>query len=70
MEAQGAETGWKCPPHWWIIDEKNVGRCKFCPEVKDMGRLSRKEARQMEIKSRVGGLRAHDYRKVKPPKYE
>lgn len=37
MEEQGAETGWKCPPHWWIVDSYNVGRCKYCPAVKDFG---------------------------------
>ena len=29
----------KCPPHYWIIDSENVGHCKYCPEVRDFGRL-------------------------------
>ncbi len=28
----------KCPPHFWIIDSNDVGRCKFCPAVKDFGK--------------------------------
>jgi len=38
VEKRGAKMGWKCPPHWWIIDEENVGRCKYCPAVKDFGK--------------------------------
>ncbi|MBA7711299.1 hypothetical protein ES703_120257 [subsurface metagenome] len=38
MEEQGAEQEWKCPPHWWIVDSYNVGRCKYCPAVKDFGK--------------------------------
>lgn len=25
--------------HHWIIDSDNVGHCKYCPEVRDFGRL-------------------------------
>ena len=28
-----------CPPHYWLIDSGNVGRCKYCGEVKDFGEL-------------------------------
>jgi len=24
-----------CPPHHWLIDSEDVGRCKYCAEVKD-----------------------------------
>jgi len=27
-----------CPPHYWLIDSLNVGRCKFCNEVRDFGK--------------------------------
>jgi hypothetical protein len=27
-------TKWVCPPHWWTIED-NVGRCRFCPAVRD-----------------------------------
>lgn len=27
----------KCPPHYFIVDVDNVGRCKYCPEVQDFG---------------------------------
>jgi len=29
--------------HWWIIDSDNVGRCRYCPEVRDFGRLLQRE---------------------------
>lgn len=32
----------KCPPHHWAIDSGNVGRCKYCPAVKDFGKELRK----------------------------
>jgi len=25
--------------HYWIIDSDNVGHCKYCPAVRDFGRL-------------------------------
>jgi len=33
----------KCPPHYFIIDSDNVGRCRYCPEVRDFGRLLQRE---------------------------
>jgi len=32
----------KCPPHHFIINSENVGRCKYCPEIRDFGRLLQK----------------------------
>lgn len=37
------KTGWfvsSCPPHYWIIDSLNVGRCKKpgCGAVRDFGK--------------------------------
>jgi len=29
--------------HWWIIDSSNVGRCRYCPEVRDFGGLLQRE---------------------------
>lgn len=26
-----------CPPHHWLIDSQNVGRCKKCGAVEDFG---------------------------------
>ncbi|MBA7537408.1 hypothetical protein ES705_29675 [subsurface metagenome] len=37
MEAQGAEKERKCQ-HWWIIDEKDIGHCKYCPAVRNFGK--------------------------------
>lgn len=31
-----------CPPHFWEIDSQNVGRCKFCNEVRDFGQELKK----------------------------
>ena len=29
--------------HYWVIDSNNVGHCRYCPEVKDFGRLLQRE---------------------------
>jgi len=29
--------------HHWLIDSDNVGCCKYCPEVRDFGRLLQRE---------------------------
>jgi len=29
--------------HYWVIDSENVGRCRYCPEVRDFGRLLQRE---------------------------
>jgi len=29
--------------HYWIIDSSNVGRCQYCPEVRDFGDLLQKQ---------------------------
>jgi len=34
-----------CPPHEWVIDEHDVGRCKNCPAVRDFGALQQGEAK-------------------------
>ncbi len=28
-----------CPPHFWFVDSVDVGRCKYCGEVKDFAKL-------------------------------
>lgn len=33
----------QCPPHHWVIDQFNVGRCKKCPAVRNFGALLSKE---------------------------
>jgi len=33
----------ECPPHHFIINSENVGYCKYCPEVRDFGRLLQKQ---------------------------
>jgi len=33
----------KCPPHHWIINSSNVGRCRDCPAERDFGSLLQRE---------------------------
>jgi len=46
------KTGWftkpPCPPHHWIIDSQNVGRCKKpgCGAVRDFGKEMTKHLRK------------------------
>lgn len=53
------ETRWKCPPHFWIIDAENVGRCKYCPAVKDFGKLLRKEKQKVSFKQAAIAKNTH-----------
>lgn len=46
-------TNEQCPPHYWVIDEFNVGHYKKCPAVKDFGALLNKEKNFVE-KTRPG----------------
>lgn len=34
--------GHMCPPHYWLVDSGDVGRCKYCSQVKDFGELHKK----------------------------
>jgi len=45
----------KCPPHRFIINSENVGYCKDCPEVRDFGRLLRREGQLPGSKAKKGG---------------
>jgi len=51
----------KCPPHFWIVDEKNVGRCKYCPVVRNFGKEQevwfRKHKEARAALSAIGGMR-------------
>lgn len=33
---------WHCPPHWYIVDGKDYGRCQYCPAEKDFRALQKK----------------------------
>ncbi len=39
-----------CPPHYWLINEKNVGRCKKCNEVRDFGKEMKRKLKRPYIK--------------------
>jgi len=32
--------------HYWIVDNKDVGRCRYCGAVEDFGALMRREERK------------------------
>ena len=34
--------------HYWIVDRRNVGRCRYCGAVEDFGALMRREERNPE----------------------
>ena len=63
----------KCPPHHWIINSSNVGRCRDCPEVRDFGMLLQREgvfvaaARRGAKASSVARRPSHSRGKKKEP---
>ncbi|MBA7521256.1 hypothetical protein ES705_13361 [subsurface metagenome] len=59
----------KCPPHHWMIDSNNVGRCRYCPEVRDFGKLQRKADRELD-KVRAKGRGKNPYGRRGRPKEE
>ncbi|MBA7669870.1 hypothetical protein ES703_78008 [subsurface metagenome] len=46
------EKKYKCPPHHWIIDCNDIGRCIYCPEVRDFRKLQRREATLGALRTR------------------
>lgn len=42
--------------HYWIIDSSNVGHCS-CEEVRDFGKLLRREGHLLGSKSKSGGTK-------------
>ena len=55
----------KCPPHHFIINSANVGRCKYCPKVRDFGESLRREGLLSGSKSKRGGTKGKRGRKKK-----
>ena len=41
--------------HYWVIDSSNVGRCRYCPEVRDFGKLLRRESKLLGLTAKSGG---------------
>jgi len=37
--------------HYWIVDNMNVGRCRYCGAVEDFGALMRREERKNALKT-------------------
>ena len=54
-----------CPPHHFIIDSSNIGRCIYCPAVKDFGEILRREGHLLGSKSKKGGAKSKRGRKKK-----
>lgn len=50
-ELEKKTTNEQCPPHHWVIDEFNVGRCikPDCGAVRDFGALMKKERKIVGI---------------------
>jgi len=65
VEERGAETGRKCPPHWWIVDEKIVGICKYCGLKRDFGKLQQAHQKTLSEKQAAIGSNAHRVGKTK-----
>lgn len=49
--------------HHWIIDSENVGRCKYCPAVKDFGKLQGRESKLLSLTAKSGGTKGKRGRK-------
>jgi len=63
MKAQ-TKKEWKCPPHFWIVDEYDIGICKYCGLKRDFGAMQHKLRRPsvpewVTKKASLGGRRAH-----------
>jgi len=62
----------ECPPHYWLINSENVGHCKYCPEVRDFGRLLQKNGVFVAVGRRGAKARKEAFgkRRKKKPKEE
>jgi len=65
-----AKAKHECPPHHFLINSENVGHCKYCPEVRDFGKLLGREPRLLGLKSKRGGGKGKRGRKKKEEFYE
>ncbi len=43
--------------HHFIIDSDNVGRCRYCGEVRDFGKLQGRESKLSGLTAKSGGKR-------------
>jgi len=51
--------------HHWIIGSDNIGRCRYCPAVRDFNRLLRREGQVLGLKSTFDGTKGKRGRKKK-----
>ena len=56
--------------HWWIIGSDNVGRCRYCGEVRDFNRLLGREGQLTGLKAKSGGIKGKRGRRKKEEFYE
>ena len=47
--------------HYWIIDCRDVGICKYCGEGKDFGKLQREVQPNIEAKLKIKGVVRNPY---------
>ena len=66
----------KCPPHYWVIDSEDIGRCKYCPAVKDFRKLQKLSNMEKQTPDAVGLFpltlksgKERSHRWGRPPKY-
>ncbi len=45
----------QCPPHWWLIGNDGIGRCKYCPATKDFRELGQAQLEETREAGRKGG---------------
>ena len=56
--------------HYWIIDSNNVGRCRDCSEVRDFGKLLRRESQLSGETAKSGGTKNYSRKRGRPRKEE
>ena len=66
----------KCPPHHWVIDNNEVGRCirPGCHAVMDFGQLQEKAGLRLKLASQRGQAASRGKPRTRnrrgwPPKY-
>jgi len=52
----------RCPAHYWIIDSRDIGRCKYCGAIKDFGRALARWSRRHREPALRGTVRSTERR--------
>jgi len=64
MKAQ-TKKEWKCPPHFWIVDEYDIGICKYCGLKRDFGKVQQEHRKTLSEKQAAIGRSTHSVGKPK-----